>query len=130
MLCTGAAYTIQRFCQGLGQHFAVKAYTESELTKTLGDILPKLQGCHYHDIADPAWFGLIDFKVLLEKPGGSRRPISLNNKAASAGTLSADSLEMRAPVSSLRFAFDRSSHCHSLSARHWPGPVVLLDLPD
>lgn len=71
VLCTGAAYTIQRFCQGLGQEFAVRAYTEGELTKALGDMLPKLQGCHYHDIADPAWFGLIDFKVLLlEKPGG------------------------------------------------------------
>lgn len=29
-------------------------------------------GLHYHDLADPAWFGLQDFKVLLlEKPGGA-----------------------------------------------------------
>ena len=35
-------------------------------------MLPKLQGTHYHDVADPAWFGLLDFKVLLlEKPGGA-----------------------------------------------------------
>ena len=54
------------------KNFAVRAYTEDELAKTLGDLLPKLQGCHYHDISDPAWFGLIDFKVLLlEKPGGA-----------------------------------------------------------
>jgi SAM-dependent methyltransferase len=72
VLCTGAAYTIQRFCQALGKPFAVRAYTERELEQTIGDMLPKLQGCHYHDIADPAWFGLIDFKVLLlEKPGGA-----------------------------------------------------------
>ena len=82
VLCTGAAYTIQRFCQGLGQNFSVRAYTESELTKTLGDILPKLQGCHYHDIADPAWFGLIDFKVLLlEKPGGIPQPTFTEQKS-------------------------------------------------
>jgi hypothetical protein len=72
VLCTGAAYTIQRFCESLGRKFSVRAYTEAELAQTLGDVLPKLQGCHYHDIADPAWFGLIDFKVLLlEKPGGT-----------------------------------------------------------
>lgn len=72
VLCTGAAYTIQRFCQALGKPFSVRAYSESELKQTLGDVLAKLQGCHYHDIADPAWFGLIDFKVLLlEKPGGA-----------------------------------------------------------
>jgi SAM-dependent methyltransferase len=72
VLCTGAAYTIQRFCQALGKSFSVRAYTEQELSRALGDILPKLQGCHYHDISDPAWFGLIDFKVLLlEKPGGA-----------------------------------------------------------
>jgi SAM-dependent methyltransferase len=72
VLCTGAAYTIQRFCQALGKSFAVRAYTEQELSRALGDMLPKLQGCHYHDISDPAWFGLIDFKVLLlEKPGGA-----------------------------------------------------------
>ena len=72
VLCTGAAYTIQRFCQALGKPFSVRAYSESELKQTLGDLLAKLQGCHYHDIADPAWFGLIDFKVLLlEKPGGA-----------------------------------------------------------
>lgn len=72
VLCTGAAYTIQRFCQAVGKPFAVRAYTERELTQALGDMVPKLQGCHYHDIADPAWFSLIDFKVLLlEKPGGA-----------------------------------------------------------
>lgn len=72
VLCTGAAYTIQRFCQALKKPFAVRAYTEGELKQTLGDVLPRLQGMHYHDVADPAWFGLIDFKVLLlEKPGGA-----------------------------------------------------------
>jgi ubiquinone/menaquinone biosynthesis C-methylase UbiE len=72
VLCTGAAYTIQRFCQAVGKPFTVRAYTERELKQALGDMLPKLQGCHYHDIADPAWFSLIDFKVLLlEKPGGA-----------------------------------------------------------
>jgi ubiquinone/menaquinone biosynthesis C-methylase UbiE len=72
VLCTGAAYAIQRFCQAVGKPFAVRAYTERELNQALGDMLPKLQGCHYHDIADPAWFSLIDFKVLLlEKPGGA-----------------------------------------------------------
>lgn len=81
VLCTGAAYTIQRFCQALGKPFAVHAYTESELKQALGDMLPKLQGCHYHDIADPAWFGLIDFKVLLlEKPGGAPEVSFTENK--------------------------------------------------
>ncbi|MCA1958879.1 MAG: class I SAM-dependent methyltransferase [Nitrospira sp.] len=71
VLCTGAIYTIQRFCDLLNKPFAVKAYTEPELQRALGDMLPKLQGCHYHDVADPAWFNLFDFKVLLlEKPGG------------------------------------------------------------
>lgn len=75
VLCTGAAYTIQRLCQAEGKDFAIRAYTESELTKALGDMLPKLTGCHYHDLLDPAWFGLWDFKVLLlEKPGGLLRP--------------------------------------------------------
>lgn len=72
VLCTGAAYTIQRFCQALNKPFAVRAYTENELRQALGDMLLKLQGCHYHDVADPAWFSLLDFKVLLlEKPGGA-----------------------------------------------------------
>jgi ubiquinone/menaquinone biosynthesis C-methylase UbiE len=72
VLCTGAAYTIQRFCQAINKPFAVRAYTEKELQQALGDMLPKLQGCHYHDVADPAWFNLLDFKVLLlEKPGGA-----------------------------------------------------------
>jgi ubiquinone/menaquinone biosynthesis C-methylase UbiE len=74
VLCTGATYTIQRFCQAINKPFAVRAYSEKELQQTLGDILPKLQGIHYHDLADPAWFGLQDFKVLLlEKPGGTPR---------------------------------------------------------
>jgi SAM-dependent methyltransferase len=72
VLCTGAAYTIQRFCQAIDKPFVIRAYTEPELKQTLGDMLPKLQGTHYHDVADPAWFGLLDFKVLLlEKPGGA-----------------------------------------------------------
>ncbi len=75
LLCTGAVYTIQRFCEGEGKPFAVRAYTEAELDQALGGMLPKLLGCHYHDIIDPAWFGLWDFKVLLvEKPGGAPRP--------------------------------------------------------
>ncbi|MGH7236450.1 MAG: class I SAM-dependent methyltransferase [Nitrospiraceae bacterium] len=74
LLCTGAAYTIQRFCAALGKPFAIRAYTEGELRKTLGEMLPKLLGCHYHELIDPAWFGLWDFKVLLlEKPGGAPR---------------------------------------------------------
>lgn len=72
VLCTGAAYTIQRYCQALNRPFVVRAYTENELRHALGDMLPRLHGCHYHDVADPAWFGLLDFKVLLlEKPGGA-----------------------------------------------------------
>jgi ubiquinone/menaquinone biosynthesis C-methylase UbiE len=75
LLCTGAAYTIQRFCAAQGKPFAIRAYTEAELSKALGDMLPKLLGCHYHEIIDPAWFGLWDFKVLLlEKPGRLPRP--------------------------------------------------------
>ncbi|MEW6544209.1 MAG: hypothetical protein AB1411_11425 [Nitrospirota bacterium] len=75
VLCTGAAYTIQRFCAAQGKPFAIRAYTEGELKQTLGDLLPKLLGCHYHEIIDPAWFGLWDFKVLLlEKPGAALRP--------------------------------------------------------
>lgn len=74
VLCTGASYTIQRFCAAEGKSFAIRAYTEAELRKTLGEMLPNLLGCHYHDIIDPAWFGLWDFKVmLLEKPGGTKR---------------------------------------------------------
>ncbi len=74
VLCTGAAYAIQRFCEAEGRPFAIRAYTESELRQTLGDMLPRLLGQHYHAISDPAWFALWDFKVmLLEKPGGVRR---------------------------------------------------------
>jgi len=81
VLCTGAAYTIQRFCQAMNKPFVVRAYTENELKQTLGDLLPKFQGTHYHDVADPAWFGLIDFKVLLlEKPGGAPKPTFTENK--------------------------------------------------
>ena len=75
LLCTGAAYAIQRFCAAQGKSFALRAYTEAELRSALGDMLPKLLGCHYHEISDPAWFGLWDFKVLLlEKPGGAPKP--------------------------------------------------------
>jgi SAM-dependent methyltransferase len=81
VLCTGAAYTIQRFCQAMNKPFVVRAYTENELKQTLGDLLPKFQGTHYHDVADPAWFGLIDFKVLLlEKPGGAPKPTFTESK--------------------------------------------------
>lgn len=81
VLCTGAAYAIQRFCQMEGKSFAIRAYTQAELAKALGDMLPKLMGCHYHEILDPAWFGLWDFKVLLlEKPGGALRPSYRENK--------------------------------------------------
>ena len=74
VLCTGASYAIQRFCAAMGKPFAVRAYTEGELSKALGDMQPKIVGCHYHEIIDPAWFGLWDFKVLmLEKPGGIKR---------------------------------------------------------
>jgi ubiquinone/menaquinone biosynthesis C-methylase UbiE len=75
LLCTGAAYAIQRFCTALGKSFAIRAYTEGELKAALGDMLPRLLGCHYHELIDPAWFGLWDFKVLLlEKPGAAPRP--------------------------------------------------------
>jgi len=71
VLCTGAAYTLRRFCGELHKPFSVRAYTEKELGKALGGLLPKLTGLHYHNVLDPAWFGLWDFKVLLvEKPGG------------------------------------------------------------
>jgi ubiquinone/menaquinone biosynthesis C-methylase UbiE len=70
VLCTGAAYAIRRFCQAEGKEFAIRAYTETELERSLGDLASRLLGHHYHDISDPAWFGLWDFKVLLlEKPG-------------------------------------------------------------
>lgn len=75
VLCTGAAYAIRRFREAEGHTFSVRAYTESELGKALGDKLTKLTGLHYHSVLDPAWFGLWDFKVLtLEKPGGYQRP--------------------------------------------------------
>jgi len=81
LLCTGAAYTIQRFCAAQGKPFAIRAYTEQELAAALGDMLPKLLGCHYHEIIDPAWFGLWDFKVLLlEKPGAAQRPAYQESK--------------------------------------------------
>ena len=81
VLCTGAAYTIQRFCQAMNKPFIVRAYTEKELQQALGDMLPKLHGCHYHDVADPAWFSLLDFKVLLlEKPGGAPKASFSENK--------------------------------------------------
>jgi SAM-dependent methyltransferase len=72
LLCTGAAYTIRRFCEAAGKPFAIRAYTESELKEALGDMLPRLLGHHYHAVSDPAWFGLWDFKVLLlEKPAAA-----------------------------------------------------------
>jgi ubiquinone/menaquinone biosynthesis C-methylase UbiE len=81
VLCTGATYTIQRFCQAMNKPFIVQAYTEKELQQALGDMLPKIQGCHYHNVTDPAWFGLIDFKVLLlEKPGGAPKASFSENK--------------------------------------------------
>jgi hypothetical protein len=81
VLCTGAAYAIQRFCEAQGKSFAIRAYTEPELAKALGDMLPKLHGCHYHKIGDPAWFGLWDFKVLLlQKPGGAPKPAFTETK--------------------------------------------------
>ena len=81
VLCTGAAYTIQRFCRMLNTPFVVRAYTEQELQQALGEMLPKLHGCHYHDVADPAWFNLFDFKVLLlEKPGGAPKAQFTENK--------------------------------------------------
>ena len=36
VLCTGAAYTIQRFCQAMNKPFIVRAYTEKELQQALG----------------------------------------------------------------------------------------------
>ncbi len=81
LLCTGAAYAIQRFCEAQGKQFAIRAYTEKELSAALGDMLPKLKGCHYHEVSDPAWFGLWDFKVmLLEKPGGAPKPTFTETK--------------------------------------------------
>jgi ubiquinone/menaquinone biosynthesis C-methylase UbiE len=81
VLCTGAVYTIQRFCQALNKPFTIRVYTEKELQQALGDMLPKLHGCHYHDIVDPAWFSLLDFKVLLlEKPGGAPKAGFTENK--------------------------------------------------
>lgn len=81
LLCTGAAYAIQRFCEAEGKSFTIRAYTEAELSKALGDMLPKIKGCHYHEAIDPAWFGLWDFKVLLlRKPGGTPRPAYTDTK--------------------------------------------------
>jgi SAM-dependent methyltransferase len=75
VLCTGAAYAIRRLCMAEGKPFAVRCYTESEFKKALGDMLPRMLGHHYHEISDPAWFGLWDFKVLLlEKPMPVARP--------------------------------------------------------
>lgn len=77
VLCTGAAYAIRRFCRADGKSFAIRAYTEGELNRALGDMAEKLTGHHYHDIMDPAWFGLWDFKVLLlEKPTPAPKPAS------------------------------------------------------
>ena len=51
---------------------------KEELCRVLrrrGDMLPRLLGHHYHEISDPAWFGLWDFKVLLlEKPATAPPP--------------------------------------------------------
>lgn len=75
VLCTGAAYAIRRLQEAEGKAFAVRAYTEGELKDALGETLTKLTGLHYHNVLDPAWFGLWDFKALiLEKPGGFHRP--------------------------------------------------------
>ena len=77
VLCTGAAYAIRRFCESVGKSFAIRAYTESELNGALGEMGTKLVGHHYHDISDPAWFGLWDFKVLLlEKPARPAKPVT------------------------------------------------------
>jgi ubiquinone/menaquinone biosynthesis C-methylase UbiE len=77
VLCTGAAYSIRRFCEAEGKSFAIRAYTESELNGALGEMGPRLVGHHYHDISDPAWFGLWDFKVLLlEKPSSPPKPVT------------------------------------------------------
>ncbi len=81
LLCTGAAYAIQRFCHAEGKPFTIRAYTEAELAHALGSMLPKLMGCHYHGAMDPAWFGLWDFKVLLlRKPGATPRPAYTDTK--------------------------------------------------
>ena len=46
-----------------------------------GELLPKLTGLHYHNVLDPAWFSLWDFKVLImEKPGGIQRPAYRESK--------------------------------------------------
>src|SRR2546422_5938786 len=79
VLCTGAAYAIRRFCEGAGRPFAIRAYTESEFRHALGDMLPKLSGHHFHDISDPAWFGLWDFKVLLLEKPTDRKSTRLNS---------------------------------------------------
>jgi ubiquinone/menaquinone biosynthesis C-methylase UbiE len=77
VLCTGAAYAIRRFCEAEGKSFSIRAYTESELHDALGEMGPRLVGHHYHDISDPAWFGLWDFKVLLlERPGPTPKPVT------------------------------------------------------
>ena len=83
VLCTGAASTIQQFCQTMNKPFIVRVYTEKELQQALGNMLPKLHACHYHDVADPAWFGLLDFNVfLLEQPqAGPRKPASRRTQA-------------------------------------------------
>ena len=39
VLCTGAAYTIQRFCQAMNTPFPMRVYTENELLQALGDML-------------------------------------------------------------------------------------------
>ena len=52
-------------CQAMNKPFIVRAYTKKELQHALGGMLPKLHGCHYHDVIDPAWFGILDFNVLL-----------------------------------------------------------------
>lgn len=81
VLCTGAAYALRRFCAAEERPFSIRAYTQSELSKALGAMLPKVTGMHYHDVLDPAWFGLLDFKVLLlHKPGGQPRPSTRESK--------------------------------------------------
>src|SRR4029077_1779777 len=46
VLCTGAAYTIQRFCQAMNKPFIVRAYTEKELKQELAHMPSKPHGCH------------------------------------------------------------------------------------
>ena len=41
VLCTGAAYTIQRFCQAMNKPFVVRAYTEKELQAGPGRHAPQ-----------------------------------------------------------------------------------------